>query len=238
MFITPEKLAFSGTSFLVTSIVRTAYMKQKYIMVPKKGSPFTTIGTDSATFYVDNDADTIVEVIQEYKFDDVRPSDIVLDVGACIGAFSLSVHKKVNSVYAVEPIMIEPLNKNIELNNAKNITVLDCALGDGPIRTVWKDKSEFRYGLSLQQIIDLCGGHVDFLKLDCEGGEWSITLPEIMNIRRIEAEIHDFDHAHRFEDFEKLLTSAGFDYTKIMTHRDAMIYRDTMIISAKNRYID
>lgn len=231
MLLTPGRLIFSGVSYLATSIIRNAYMKQKYVVIPKEGSLFKTIGTDSAIFYIDNDADTILEVMQEYNFSDIRPSDIVLDIGACIGAFSLNVCNRVSHVYTVEPIMIESLNKNIELNNAKNVTVLNCALGNGPVRTVWKDKSELRYGLSLQEIINLCGGHIDFLKLDCEGGEWSIILPEIMNIRRIEAEVHNFGHVHRFEDFEKLLTSAGFDYTKRMT------YRDTMIISATNRYI-
>jgi hypothetical protein len=68
------------------------------------------------------------------------------------------------------------------------------------------------------------------LKCDCEGAEWCITLPEIMNIRRIETEIHNFDGKHNFKDFENLLISSGFDYNKRMMGNN-------MLISAKNRYI-
>ena len=43
---------------------------------------------------------------------------------------------------------------------------------------------------SLKEIITLCGGKIDFLKCDCEGGEWCIKSDEIKDIRRIEMECH------------------------------------------------
>lgn len=193
---------------------------------------FKTAGTDNAMFYIDENVDAISSSINDYNIGDLRPTDDVLDIGANIGGFSLNIYKKVNHVYAVEPLFIEVLNRNIELNNAKNIDVIPCALGSGEFDITYNGRSRKVIGLPLGNIIKLCGGHIDFLKCDCEGGEWSITLPEIMNIRRIEAEVHNFGNTHNFKDFEDLLTSSGFDYTKRLDSKG------TLLMSAKNKYID
>ena len=204
-------------------------LRENNLVLPK--NIFRTAGTDNATFYIDENVVEISRSINEYDTKDIRPSDIVLDIGANIGGFSLNIYKKVHSVYAVEPLFIYTLNRNIQLNNVKNIYVIPCALGSGEIDITYNGLSRKVIGLSLGDITKLCGNHIDFLKCDCEGAEWCITLPEIMNIRRIEAEIHNFDGKHNFKDFENLLISSGFDYNKRMMGNN-------MLISAKNRYID
>ncbi len=137
-------------------------------------------------------------------------------------------------------IYISELSNNIELNNADSkITIMPCALGPSGSETniSYEGRSNRTLCLSLQEMINYIkqlklssGGHVDFLKCDCEGGEWSITIPELLNIRRIEVEVHNLDHKHNFRDFEDLLIGAGFDYEK-------RIRNGTILISAKNRYI-
>ena len=227
---------FTLENFIFGSIVHTAIhgakmkkLRENNFIVPK--DIFKIVNTDNAAFYIDDNIETIREVMTEYNFSDLRHTDNVLDIGACIGAFSLSIHKRVNHVYAIEPLMIDPLIRNIQLNNAKNITVLDCALGSGEIKVSWGDNNKKVIALSLEEIIKLCNNHIDVIKTDCEGGEWCITLSEIFNVRRIEAEVHNFTGLHKFKDFENLLNSSGFDYTSRMTNRN------TMLISAKNRYI-
>lgn len=192
---------------------------------------FKIAGIENAAFYIDENIEEISRSINDYDTRDIRSSDIVLDIGANIGGFCLNICKKVHSVFAVEPLFIYALNRNIELNNIKNISVIPCALGSGEIDITYNGMSRKIIGLSLGDIIKLCGGHIDFLKCDCEGAEWCMTLPEIMNIRRIEAKIHNFDGKHNFIDFEDLLSSSGFDYTKRIVNKN-------MLISAKNRYID
>lgn len=59
------------------------------------------------------------QVETEYSYEDLRPSDILLDIGANIGVFSLKVRNRVRKVFAVEPLFIEELQQNINLNNAK-----------------------------------------------------------------------------------------------------------------------
>lgn len=104
-------------------------------------------------------------------------------------------------------------------------------LGTGDIKVSWGIKNKNVIGLSLEEIMNLCDHHIDFIKCDCEGGEWCMTLSEIFNVRRIEAEVHNLTRLYKFKSFENLLNSSGFDYTSRPTDRN------TMLISAKNRYI-
>lgn len=161
---------------------------------------------------------TLIEVTREYHFDDIRKSDIVLDIGANIGAFSLLASKKAKHVYAVEPLYADILRENIRINNINNITVMELGLGDGT-------KQKVAFGLRqktietipLTKILQITGP-CDFLKIDCEGCEWNINNSmELNGIRRIEAEIHNFDGKHPHYLFKSLLEDAGFEYkTKIV----------------------
>ncbi len=165
---------------------------------------------------------TIEEVFSQYKFNDIQPTDIVLDIGANVGGFSLFVSKFVKQVYAVEPILTDILRKNIKLNNISNIIVLDYALGN---EVRWNNMNKIVKGKSLCELISICGSHIDFLKCDCEGGEWCITSNELNNIRRIEMEVHNFDRIRDFNDYLKMLDNAGFRYTyEIVKETDMLVH--------------
>ncbi len=199
---------------------------------------FKIIGTENSLFYIDDMIRTIVDVDREYEYYDIRPTDIVMDLGACIGGFALKISQKVNHVYAVEPILVESLNQNIQLNNnVNNITILNYSLDK--VDRQWngeryKNSDKTSNNKTLSELIDLAGGHIDFLKLDCEGGEWCIQPDELIYIRRIEAEIHSYDsnnNIHNMTDFENTLQIANFEYTKQITSSK------TMLVHAKNKMI-
>jgi hypothetical protein len=157
----------------------------------------------------------IDDVFSDYRFNDIRRDDIVLDIGANVGAFSLFVSRMVKHVYAVEPMLTDILKQNVLLNKANNITVLDEALGKGMLKIPWIGcEPRMMIGISLGDLIKMCtcGGYVDFLKMDCEGAEWSIEPHELAGIRRIEAEIHNFDGKHNLDDFLRMLEGCGFKY--------------------------
>jgi len=192
------------------------------------------IEVDGIKFYLDDMFLNIDSVNMDYNFDDLKPTDIVLDIGANIGAFSLKIAPKVKHVYAVEPTMTERLIKNIKLNNIKNITVLDNALGDGNVINIsWmrtynkKIKSN-----TLTELINMCGGHIDWLKCDCEGAEWYIKPEELIGIRRIEAEIHMFKGMPHVDKFLPILENSGFNYEVTDLNNDVAI-----IIHAKSKTI-
>lgn len=172
-------------------------------------------------FTTDRNNDSINQVFNDYKFFDIQEKDIVLDIGANIGAFSMFVSKYVKHVYAVEPITIDILKANIALNQTiqnppmniiNNITVLDICLGKNREEKVeWLNKVRVMNGKSLSEIIEMCGGHVDFIKIDCEGCEWNIKPDELKGVRRFEGEIHAVNDKNP-KDFLKILDEARFTY--------------------------
>lgn len=155
---------------------------------------------------------TIDDVFRDYRFNDIQKDDIVLDIGANVGAFSLFVSRMVEHVYAVEPMLTDVLKENVVLNGRNNITVLNEALGRGMVEIPWEGcRTRHIVGKSLSELIFICGGDVDFLKMDCEGGEWCIKPMELDGIRRIEAEVHNFGEQD-LNKFLKMLEDAGFGY--------------------------
>ncbi len=138
-------------------------------------------------------AQSFNSVLEEYQFDDIRKDDIVLDVGAHIGAFTLRAARLSDRVYSLEPLFGDRLQENIGLNPdlARNITVIEGAIGDGKelnLSFVGRQKTIRTY--TLKELIDKCGGHIDFAKIDCEGAEWLISPEDLNGIRRIELETH------------------------------------------------
>lgn len=167
---------------------------------------------DRYAFNVNDQVYSIFEVLDDYNFSDIQKDDIVLDMGANIGAFSILISNKAKHVYAVEPIFSDIIQKNVLKNDIKNITVLEMGLGYGKKNIIYGKHNKIVNCYSLSEIIDSCGGHIDFLKMDCEGGEWCIKPHELKGIRRIEAEIHNFDGKHNHKDFISMLCDTGFIY--------------------------
>jgi FkbM family methyltransferase len=127
--------------------------------------------------------------VSEYRFDDIRPGDRVLDIGANVGGFCIRAARAGGLVTAVEPVTTQPLRENIRRNRV-SVQVIAGALGDGkPQEISWDDCRVVSPTYPLRDLIRM-GGGCDFLKCDCEGAEWLISPGELKDIRRIEMEIH------------------------------------------------
>ena len=143
------------------------------------------------------------------KFFAVEENDIVFDIGASVGPFTYTLKEKnPQKVYCFEPHkeLFETLNENV----ASDKTVLiNKAIGS-------VDGTQYLSGLFNEQFIETCEGEnnqevetvtfrsfvtqnnitkIDFLKTDCEGGEYDIfndeNLPWIKkNVRKIVGEWH------------------------------------------------
>jgi FkbM family methyltransferase len=125
----------------------------------------------------------------EYCIGDIRPDDVVVDIGANIGAFCLRAARIARRVTAVEPVACSLLRENIRLNGA-DVRVIEGALGDGkPNEICWDECTVISQTYPLRAIREIAGG-CDFLKCDCEGAEWLINPEELSGIRRIEMELH------------------------------------------------
>jgi hypothetical protein len=127
--------------------------------------------------------------VPEYWFDDIRSDDRVVDIGANVGAFCLRAAQLSSRILAVEPVTTDLLKANIRLN-AADVTVVEGALGDGSLQEIcWDECRVLSPTYPLQRLIQMAGG-CDFLKCDCEGGEWKIRPGDLAGIRRIEMELH------------------------------------------------
>jgi FkbM family methyltransferase len=147
---------------------------------------------EGAKFYL-QDPSILYQVIWEYWFDDITKDDIVLDLGANIGSFSIRAAQKAKHVYSVEPLYTEELNANIALNNMKDkITVIPYGIGYGGTISIKYQQREKRVKtFPLKTILKMINAPISFMKCDIEGAEWTINPEDIANIPRMEFEVHD-----------------------------------------------
>lgn len=141
------------------------------------------------------------EVVHEkvYRFwNDVKENDIVLDIGASVGAYAISIlDQKPKKVYCVEPSkkLLSTLTKNCSNNDA--LVCINHGIVDNPGDkiNIFGGEEEFS-GITFNQLVkNYSIPHVNFMKIDCEGGEYSIFKEENMNFLKnnvdfIAAEIH------------------------------------------------
>lgn len=164
------------------------------------------------------------------KLFEVEENDVVLDIGASVGPFTNSILKKnPKQVICLEPHpkLFETLVDNLSAH--KNVTCINKGISsvDGEVifenlfddtldsnyvgDDLWK-KSEKGFGITFRSLIRENNiQEVDFLKIDCEGGEYDVFIPDNFywiknNIKKIAGEWHLHDDALKqkfinFRDF-------------------------------------
>ena len=189
---------------------------------------FVNDGSGKYLIHIDRNGDEIPigtfhkeSIIQEIfvdrcyeKFFGVEQGDLVLDIGASVGPFTYSIlEKNPKHVFCFEPsekefktlvnntmgYPVTPINKGI--SNVNSIVENDHLFGG-------EDKME---SITFKKFIDLYGiEKIDFLKTDCEGGEFDIFTPENFdwiknNVKKIVGEWHlkldGHDNVEKFRIF-------------------------------------
>lgn len=175
-------------------------------------------------FYVSNPMDiwTLKEVIIERQYepiDKVMKGDVVVDIGASIGDFSIYSAKKAEEVIAYEfsEERLELMGKNINLNKVSNITTYKAEASN--INDIMED-------------IDIC----HFMKIDCEGCEYKIfEKPERSVMKRINyiaMKAHLFDEAivKKFNTLVEMFKENNF----IVSIRPSAISKNICFLFASN----
>ncbi len=159
----------------------------------------------------------------------------VIDIGAGIGDFTILASKQASNgvVHAYEPFdeSVTLLQKNIVLNDSQNVVSYAEAVASKNGRMILEeDDSEAvskkfvmdasKLGQAVdavsleQRIQQLPAQKCDFLKIDCEGGEFDIILNSPVScfdkIDRIGLEYHDGFTEHSHEDIIDFLERVGF----------------------------
>ena len=139
----------------------------------------------------------IFEGINDYeKFFQVEDGDIVVDIGATVGEFTYSIlHKNPKHCYVVEPLPIffDSLKNNLQ---GSPVSFTNAAItSDKFCEILWDGQSENVNTLTFEEFIKINRlSHIDFLKFDCEGGEYDIFSKKNMEFLKktpkIVCEVH------------------------------------------------
>ncbi|WP_225969531.1 FkbM family methyltransferase [Saccharolobus islandicus] len=111
----------------------------------------------------------------EWDFLKVKKEDIVLDAGAFIGDFTVKVAKKAKEVVAVEPLpwAFQLLKKNVEMNELKNVVLVNKALYDvdGVKVKISDEGTASKVGIEVETTTVESLGKFSVVKMDIEGAE-------------------------------------------------------------------
>lgn len=158
------------------------------------------------------------------KFFKVEKGDVVMDVGAHVGAFSYYIaDREPSRIIAFEPskVRFETLKKNLSNFDA---TLINKAIGDfnGTIPdglefdTMVEDFNSMTFDRVIEKL-DL--QKIDFLKLDCEGGEYDIFTDKNFNwiknnVKKIAGEwhLHTYEQKKKFYNFRDKYLKEFKDY--------------------------
>jgi FkbM family methyltransferase len=162
------------------------------------------------------DSMLILEYAQNYyNIDNIIQNNVCVDVGANSGDFAIFISKKFNKIYAFEPIpkVFKLMNDNIKLNNLKNIKTYNFGLADktgtlnfdltdctGIAKIDFQGQTKIKV-ISWSKLNTIVGQKINLLKIDCEGGEYSILNDHhfLNNVQEIRMEIHLFNNKNKID---------------------------------------
>jgi len=146
--------------------------------------------------------------------------DIFVDVGACVGKYCIYLAKFYKKVYAIEPnpVNLEYLKTNIELNNLTNVEVLNYGVLDSETEMFVTLEGTYskvvpKAGVNTVKVkvsrLDKLVPQADVIKIDTEGNEFKIVLGAselIIRNRPIFVIEHDEFWFHKpLKDFKEIV---------------------------------
>jgi autotransporter strand-loop-strand O-heptosyltransferase len=145
-------------------------------------------------------SDAAIKEIEENNMYDrlftVEEGDIVVDLGASLGPFTYSIlPNNPKQCYVVEPLsyQVDVLKRNVGRDNVK---IIQGAITDKKkIEITWDNVTEVVSTFTFKEFLDENGiDKIDFLKCDCEGGEYDVFQPSniefLKTIPKIVTEFH------------------------------------------------
>ena len=141
--------------------------------------------------------DEIFNGVNDYeKLFEVEEDDIVVDIGSTVGEFTYRIlDKKPKHCYVVEPVSVF-FDTLIENLHGHPVSFTNAAItSDKYCKINWDGYDESVNTLTFDDFIKLNRlKHIDFLKFDCEGGEYDIfsedNISFLKTIPKIVGEFH------------------------------------------------
>lgn len=157
--------------------------------------------------------ETLIDDFYQLKKIEGTSPKVIVDIGGGFGDFSIFSAKLFPYarilVFEPNPILYKLLKNNAKRNNIKNITMYPYAVSNNkriqidisgePTKTSMffdKKKVSKTIGVRTKRLSDIIKkDSIDFLKIDCEGGEWDIlsnlSNQELTKIKTISLEYHN-----------------------------------------------
>ena len=168
------------------------------------GKEENTFQVDEITFdwgkksewYVSQATQEIFEYNIYERLFEVEEGDIVVDLGASLGPFTYSIlPKNPKQCFVVEPLSyhIDILNKNV---GQENVKIIQGAISDKKkLEITWDNITETSPTFTFKEFLDDNNiNKIDFLKCDCEGGEYDVfsksNIEFLKTIPKIVTEFH------------------------------------------------
>jgi FkbM family methyltransferase len=169
---------------------------------------------------------------------EIGPRDVVIDVGAHIGCFSVFAARAASEgrVIAFEPAPANfaLLTQNLGLNALRQVEALPLAVsgaaGPRELRLSLNTGGHSFHAIESAEPISVVQvtattladvvrekqlSRIDLLKMDCEGEEYGIldSCPEelLRRVRRLAMEVHDLDETRNAAQLARRLTARGLD---------------------------
>lgn len=177
-------------------------------MIPEK--TFITVAQENNFSWANMDDNFQSHIIREFQnervydwFYQVQLGDVVVDIGASVGPFSMmSAERCALKLYMIEPssllltTALANCSKYLFNRQEPHIIPINCAIGDDCNDiTVFSEDIKFEMMTFKQLITQYNISKIDFLKVDCEGGEYSIFVDENINflkynVKHVAMEVH------------------------------------------------
>ncbi|HEX6389233.1 MAG TPA: FkbM family methyltransferase [Solirubrobacteraceae bacterium] len=166
-----------------------------------------------------------------------RPGDVVFDIGAWIGPYTLLAATRVGPQGRVvsfepDPVARALLERNVQLNALENVTILPYALAaqEGTLRltgghSVAHLDAEGEHEVQARVLADVIGevgAAPDVMKVDIEGGELDLDVATLRDVRDLFVEIHEPAFAQRGSDSASWLAQIAGERTvrRLESHPD------------------
>ena len=200
------------------------------------------------------------EIVHEqvYRFwKDVKENDVVLDIGASVGAYTISIlDQKPSKVYCIEPSkkLLKTLSKNCSekvFDSKENpLILINKAIVDDETDKINIFGQEEKFsGITFKKLIEEYEiNHINFMKVDCEGGEYSIFKKENMkfllnHVDFIAMEVHlNYEGCReKFKNFRDNYLKQFNDYKVMSCTRQSIEWGKSLDIKHKifdDKFID